>query len=155
MENLGINIRSLTTDRHVQVAKYMREERSDIIHQYDIWHFNKTIKKALLKAAKKKDCGIINKWIRAIINHFSWVCKNCNRDYNQLKEMWMSIMFHISNKHEWVGYDYYKKCEHPKLTKKEMKRKKWIKEGTTAFFEVEKIVKNRKTLKDLKQCTEF
>ena len=64
-------------------------------------------------------------------------------------------MFHISNKHEWVGYDYYKKCEHPKLTKKEMKRKKWIKEGTTAFFEVEKIVKNRKTLNDLTQCTEF
>ena len=27
------------------------------------------------------------------------------------KEMWMSmsIMFHISNKHEWVGYDYYKR----------------------------------------------
>ena len=57
IETLGSNIRSLTTDRLLQVAKYMREERSHIIHQYDIWHFTKSIKKTFLKAAKKEDCG--------------------------------------------------------------------------------------------------
>ena len=61
VKSLGVTVRSLTTDRHPQVSKYMLEERKDVKHQYDIWHFTKNIKKALLKAAKKKNCDIINR----------------------------------------------------------------------------------------------
>ena len=153
VETLGIGIRSLTTDRHPQVIKYMREQRSHIIHQFDIWHFSKSIKKALVKAAKKKDCDIINKWIKSIINHFWWSCLNCSGEFNQLKERWISIIFHISNRHKWVGYEHFHRCVHPKLKAK--RSKKWIKEGTKAYCEVERIVKKKKTLKDLRHCTEF
>ena len=132
----------------------MREERKDVKHQYDIWHFTENIKKALLKAAKKKNCDIINRWIKGIINHF-WCCSRCGGNYQQLQENWMSIMFHIRNKHKWVGYNHYKKCKHPMLTKSQIKKKKWIKEGTPAFCEIEKVIKKKKTLNDLKLCTEF
>ena len=151
----GISIRSLTTDRHPQVMKYIRENQSEIIHQFDIWHFSKSIKKALVKAAKKKFCDIINKWIKSIINHFWWSCSSCCRDFDRLKETWISVLFHISNKHEWIGYDHFKMCEHRKLTKKQRKKKKWIKEGTRAFFEIEKVVKDKRRLNDLRHCTEF
>ena len=155
VEPLGVLIRSLTTDRHPGVAKYLREERPDIKHQYDIWHFTKNIKKALLKAAKKKDCEIINDWVKAIISHFWWCCSSCKGNYEELKERWMSLTFHICNVHKWVGYHHFKKCDHPTLLKNQAKRKKWLKQGTLAFSEVEKIIKNKKTLSDLKQCTEF
>ena len=67
----------------------------------------------------------------------------------------MSIMFHISNKHRWVGYKHFKKCAHKKLTKRERKKKNWIKEGTAAYVELEKIIKKKQTLKDLAHCTKF
>ena len=155
IETLGVEPRSITTDRHPGVTKYLREDRPDIIHQYDIWHFTKNIKKALLKAGKKKNCEIINDWVKAIINHFWWCCSSCNGNYEDLKERWMSLMFHISNKHTWVGYNHFEKCAHPKLTNQQIKKKKWIKQGTPAFTEVEKIVTNKRTLNDLQHCTEF
>ena len=37
--NLDIDV--LITDRHRQIAKYIREEHPDIQHRYDIWHVAK------------------------------------------------------------------------------------------------------------------
>ena len=42
------------TDRHQQIRAYMKKERADITHQFDIWHVGKNIKKKLVKKAKKK-----------------------------------------------------------------------------------------------------
>ena len=63
------NIQSLTTDRYVQIIKHMRE-RSKKKHQFDIWHTSKSVKKKLTAASKRKDCEILQKWIRPIIGHF-------------------------------------------------------------------------------------
>lgn len=38
----GVTISDLTTDRHVQVRKFLREERSDINHWFDGWHLAKS-----------------------------------------------------------------------------------------------------------------
>ena len=122
VEDLGVEVESLVTDRHQGVTKWLREEKNEISHQFDIWHFSKNIKKKLLKAAKKKDCEIINDWIKAIINHFWWCCKTCDGSVDVLRERWMSLMFHVSNKHRWVGYKHFKRCAHKKLTKKEIKK---------------------------------
>ena len=45
LDRKEIQVDSLTTDRHSQIRKYMREERKDINHQFDIWHVSKNIKK--------------------------------------------------------------------------------------------------------------
>ena len=50
----AINISSSTTDRHKQVRSFLRKNRKGILHQFDVWHFAKNIKKHLLKIAK--DC---------------------------------------------------------------------------------------------------
>ena len=87
--------------------------------------------------------------------HFWWCCKTCDGCVDTLRERWTSLMFHISNRHRWVGYKHFKRCAHKKLSNKEMKNKLWIKEGTPAYIEVEKIVKNKKNLSDLQHCTKF
>ena len=150
VESMSVKVKSIVTDRHQGVTKYLREEKKSIIHQFDIWHFTKNIKKALLKAAKKKDCEIINDWVKAIINHFWWCCKTCGGSEEVLRERWTSLMFHISNKHRWVGYKHFKRCEHKKLSKREMKKKLWVKEGTAAYIAIEKNFKKQKNFERLK-----
>ena len=54
MAQKGIALKQITTDRHQSVKEYLREERSDIEHQFDVWHFCKNIKSKILKAAQKK-----------------------------------------------------------------------------------------------------
>ena len=81
----------LTTDHHCQIKKYMRGEEEDIYHQFDVWHFCKSVKIKLLNAAKKKACEDFKLWIKSICNHF----------WNEilLKEKWKSIVFLIQSKH--------------------------------------------------------
>ena len=47
MEARDINIKQITTDRHAQIKKLMREEHPNISHQFDIWHVCKNIRKKL------------------------------------------------------------------------------------------------------------
>ena len=39
----------ITTDRHTQIRKYMREKEPGINHQFDVLHFVKNIKKIATK----------------------------------------------------------------------------------------------------------
>lgn len=41
LQEKGVEIESLVTDRHASVAKWMRENQPDIKHQYDVWHIAK------------------------------------------------------------------------------------------------------------------
>ena len=65
-----INIFSVTTGRYKQVRSFLRKNRKNIRHQFDVWRFAKNIKKHLLKATRKKYCSELGPWIKAIINHF-------------------------------------------------------------------------------------
>jgi len=77
--NLKIPMTSLTTDRHTQIRAFMRDYHSSISHQFDVWHFAKSIKKKLSKLAKKADKADLNDWIKSIINHFWWCCATCEK----------------------------------------------------------------------------
>ena len=50
-----------------------------------------------------------------------------------LREKWISILFHVQNKHSWTGCKKFKKCAHPRLTKKQKKAKEWISPKSEAF----------------------
>ena len=41
LHEMGVEVENLVTDRHAQVAKWMREEHPDINHRYDVWHIAK------------------------------------------------------------------------------------------------------------------
>ena len=49
----GIVIKQLTTDRHMQIRKYLKEDEPQIDHQFDVWHFLKNTESKVIAAAKK------------------------------------------------------------------------------------------------------
>ena len=155
IENEGLRIRSITTDRHVQIRAYLAKSRTDIIHQFDIWHVARSIKKKLSKKAKTKSCEELGPWIKSIINHFWWSCKGCNNDYNLLKEKWTSVLFHVRNVHRWHNYELFKMCEHGPLSKSDSKDINWLQEGTPSFHAVEQVVLDKTLIKDLRHLTEY
>jgi hypothetical protein len=153
--NQNVTIEQITTDRHKQIRKYIKEEQPDISHQFDIWHFCKNIKTKLVAASKKSSCTIIQKWIKSICNHLWWSCATCDGDEELLREKWISVLFHIQNKHKWSGSNKFWKCEHPRLTKKKTKTKEWIKPDSGPFKMLQSIVLNKTLLGDLKHLAQF
>ena len=41
---IGIMMKSITTDQHVQIRSYLAKEHPGILHQFDVWHVGKNIK---------------------------------------------------------------------------------------------------------------
>ena len=96
-ESRNVTVTFLTTDRHRQVRAYMKKEKPNIIHQFDIWHVGENIKKKDVAEAKNSKCQDLNFWIKSIINHFWWCCTSCKGDSVELREKWLSLLSHISN----------------------------------------------------------
>ena len=147
----GIRIDQLTTDRHTQIKKYMRECEPTINHQFDIWHVCKNVKKKLAAASKKKPNAILTGWIKSICNHFWWSCATCNDDPQILKEKWISILFHIQNKHQWSGNMVFHACCHGELSN----NKEWLLPESEAFRSLQLIVLDKTLLSDMKHFTKF
>ena len=124
-------------------------------HQFDVWHFAKNIKKMLLAACKKSSCKILEKWIKSIGNYFWWSCATCEGDAQILRERWISVLFHIQNKHRSTGHEKFQKCIHPRLTKKQIKGKEWLSPKSEAFEALQNIALDKKVLEDLSHLTKF
>jgi len=69
IKDRDIVVEQITTDRHKQIRKYIREEEKEINQQFDVWHFCKNIRKKLIAASKKKSCAQLSSWIKSICNH--------------------------------------------------------------------------------------
>ena len=50
----SIKITTLTTGRHVQIRSFLSSEYPEILHQFDVWHFGKPVKKTLSEITKKE-----------------------------------------------------------------------------------------------------
>ena len=151
----GIKIGSIATDRHKQIRSYIRKLLKYILHQFDVWHVGKNIKKKLVKLAKKKNCCSLNQWIKAIINLFWWCCTSCEGDSENLKEKWLSILYHITDWHWWKGFKTFKKSQHKKLTRKEQSCKPFLKLSSPACKALESIVTDKSLLGALNFLTKF
>ena len=62
------------------------------------------------------------------------------------------FMFKIYTNRELENH---KKCEHRRLTKKEVKSKDWLSADSEEFKALQKFVTDKKTLNDLEYLTEF
>ena len=69
----------ITTDRHTQICKYMK-------HQFDVWHFVKSITKKLINASEKASCKILSNYVKSIGNHLRWACATSEGDIELLQE---------------------------------------------------------------------
>ena len=133
----------------------MRENEKDTIHQFDIWHFCKSVEKNFAAASKKKPCQALNGWIKSIINHLWWAVSTCDGDETLLREKWCSILFHIQNKHKWSSCSKFYKCVHPRITKSKARKKLRLNPTSDAFKALQSIVLDKHVLGDLKYLTKF
>ena len=91
----SIKITTLTTEGHVQIRSFLRKEYPEILHQFDVWHFPKSVKKALSEIARKRDCHQAILSIKAIINRLSWCCASLIGNEKFIMEKWLSMWNHI------------------------------------------------------------
>lgn len=150
-----VTISCITTDRHISITSAMDKEYSHIKHQYDIWHLSKSIVKKLNKKAKVKKYADIASWIQSMSNHLWWSAATCNGDVKLLREKWKSVIHHVANKHSWRDAEVFHKCAHPRLNRREVRTKCWLKAGSPAHVALEEVILQPKLLNDLAKLTDF
>lgn len=76
--DLNLNICVVSTDRHVSIKKLMRTDPrfKKIIHQFDPWHIGKGILKKMIKASKKKDKIIEQRYCFILVKSRSYIKRN-------------------------------------------------------------------------------
>ena len=146
-----IKITTLTTDRHVQIRSFLSREYPEILHQFGVWHFGKSLKKLYLKLRKKRDCHQVSLWIKAIINHLWWCCASSIGNEKLIREKWLSMLNHIRGIHSWEDNKLFHKCEHGQMDRE----RKWLKTDSPSLLALKNVVENKKILAEIKYLSKF
>jgi len=107
----------------------------------------KGVFKKLETSGKKKKGKQVADWARSVSNHLYWCAASSDGDGEMVSEKWLSILNHITNVHEGHG-ERFPKCLHGELEDRD-----WIKKGSLAFQEMEKIVRGRLLVQDIKKLS--
>ncbi len=149
----GLNIEVFGTDCSTSIAKLMRDYFPHIHHEHDVYHIEKRVKKMLLQKANHRDNHALHAWIKPVINQLWWAAQTCNRDAVELREKWLSIMYHITNHHEWDMFEVYKRCAHPPLTVEEKRMKRWLKVDSPPHSALKEVILNKRLVADIEKLT--
>ncbi|XDV11893.1 hypothetical protein PO909_000688 [Leuciscus waleckii] len=147
LEKSGVKVASLVTDRHTQVQKFVREQKPDIDHFYDVWHLCKALTKKMDAMSKEKDCNKVKMWRKSIKNHLYWSASGSSNGEETVAK-WTSLLNHIQNVHVHEN-PLFPKCLHPPSTDKN----KWLKPATKAIYKLEKVLMNQRVLCDVKKLS--
>ncbi|XP_058606125.1 uncharacterized protein LOC131523619 isoform X2 [Onychostoma macrolepis] len=145
LEANSLAVEYITTNRHPQIQKFLRERK--IVQFYDVWHFEKGLYKKLDKLSQKKGCEILKKWLRSIKNHVYWSATSSTSGPEKVAK-WTSLLNHIQNIHIHENPEF-PKCAHPDQASRDPK--KWFQTGSMPLHKVEKILNNKRVLKDVEK----
>ncbi|XP_042578764.1 uncharacterized protein LOC109076260 isoform X2 [Cyprinus carpio] len=138
---------SIVTDRHPQIQKYLRE--ANITQYNDVWHIEKGVSKKLLRIAQSKDSEKLQKWLRSIKNHIYWTATTSSSGQERVAK-WTSILNHVQDMHTHED-PVFPRCLHPQRTSRD--KSKWLRAGTPAFCRLEKVLTNKRILKDVEKLS--
>ena len=120
LKNSGATIPVFISDRHMGIAKWLREDQPTTKHFFDIWHVAKSLTKKILKASKEKGSEILKDWLRGIKNHLYWSVTSTKSGFEaMIKAKWLSIMQHVTNRHTEHSDKLYPNCIHGELEKRD------------------------------------
>ena len=146
----------LATDRHLMIGSMMKKEPyTSIDHQFDIWHLVKSLLKKLWAKARSAENEDLADWMQSISNHFWWCVATCRGNAQLLREKWLSLLNHITNRHAWGGNQLFHKCEHAKLTLEQKRFTKWLNPKSEAYKALQSVVTATQFLNALPQVTKF
>ncbi|XP_034722579.1 uncharacterized protein LOC117941677 isoform X1 [Etheostoma cragini] len=143
----GVKLDCIITDRHPQIRKFLRERK--ISHYYDVWHVAKGLSKKLQQLGKDKDCALVKKWHKSIVNHLYW-CATSSVSGPEKVAKWKSLLNHIQDVH--IHSDpAFPKCVHPPKASKD--HSKWFQPGTSALNRLERVLTNKRYLTDVEKLS--
>ena len=93
--------------------------------------------------------------MKAIVNHYLWCCTISSEYTKELKEKWLSILYHITHKHRWENSEYLKSASTKNQLKKDRASKPFLKAWSLTFTASKMLVKEKSLLNDLKYLTTF
>ncbi|XP_068135336.1 uncharacterized protein [Hyperolius riggenbachi] len=144
----NFNVHFVGTDVNPEFRKLMATRYDNINHQFDLWHYAKSLKQQLLLVAEKPLCDELTPWIGPIITHFYWCSRTCCGREELFKEKWESLLHHITNEHSWIEGDEEKGCEHGPLTEGQQTNT-WLDRRSPAFQALSEFVYNPKFEEDI------
>uniref|UniRef100_A0A9J8DC12 Uncharacterized protein n=1 Tax=Cyprinus carpio carpio TaxID=630221 RepID=A0A9J8DC12_CYPCA len=143
LEECGVRLDCIVTDRHPQIQKFLKER--NVTQYYDVWHLEKGLSKKLEQIARDKDCSIVKKWQHSIRNHLYWTAVSSTSGPEKVAK-WKSLINHIQDVH--IHDDpLYPQCEHSHRVSKGSS--KHFKPGSKPLYRVEKVLTNNRVLKDV------
>ncbi|XP_078123330.1 uncharacterized protein LOC144528551 isoform X1 [Sander vitreus] len=143
LESRGVDLDCIVTDRHPRVQEFLRER--NITHYYDVRHMAKGISKKLEAISKQKDCEELKKWLKSIDDHIHWTAAGSTSGPERIAK-WTAILNHVRDVHTHED-PLYPECEH--VIRKTTDKRKWLQAATPAFYKLEKLLTNKRTLKDV------
>ncbi|OCT92938.1 hypothetical protein XELAEV_18016005mg [Xenopus laevis] len=151
----GVNVQMICTDLHPGRRSVMKTNYKHIMHQFDVWHFAKSVGSKVVTASKRKAFRDLAQWVSPIKKHLCWAARTCEGNKDLLMEKWLSLLYHVIGVHKWKTGKLYHKCEHEELTDDVDKRRLWMKKGSFAHLKLGEIIKSRTVMKDLTHLSEF
>ncbi|CAH2293317.1 PREDICTED: uncharacterized protein LOC100485380 [Pelobates cultripes] len=149
-----ILISILVTNHHVSIRKIMRERYKHINHQFDIWHYCRSIYLKLSTICRQSMYKELVPWQNSIINHMWAACSYSKGNPVLLKEKWLSVMHHIINEHEWESATLLKKCQHAEYVQTQ-EQTSWLKKNGVAYSKLRSFVTDSKLEKDFPHLVHF
>ncbi|XP_035530157.1 uncharacterized protein LOC118337309 [Morone saxatilis] len=144
LEERGVTMDSIVTDRHPRGQRFLREAR--ITQYYNVCHMERGLSKKLLKISQNKECEKLKKWLLSIKNHIYWTAAS-STSVPERAAKWTSILNHVRDIHTHED----PQCSHPPHTTKD--QGKWLTAGTPAFCRLEKVLTNKRVLKDVEKLS--
>ncbi|KAH9366775.1 hypothetical protein HPB48_009596 [Haemaphysalis longicornis] len=107
LEDHGVAVELIVTDRHAQIKCLLRKEKQSIRHEFDVWHVAKA---AWLSRARAV--------IKSVSNHLYWSAASSRGCHEMIVAKWQSLLNPIRGVHTHDS-SLFPSCVHGKLTAEE------------------------------------
>ncbi|XP_070389108.1 uncharacterized protein [Dermacentor albipictus] len=150
LQDHHIDVTSIVTDRHAQIKCFLRKERSDITHEFDVWHVVKGVHKKLLAVAKRNDSKELKEWTQAVGNHLYWSAASSEGHKELIVPKWKSLLNHVRDIHS------HEDALFPSCLHGYIEPRNWLSTESKAFQKLKEVATSKALLRDLPQlATKF
>ncbi|XP_045201100.2 uncharacterized protein LOC123546133 isoform X3 [Mercenaria mercenaria] len=104
------------------------------------------VKTKLTTLWKKRGCEKVAKWTQSISNHLYFCAATSEGDGDLVEQKWLSVLNHITNKHEGHG-EKFPSCTHGPI------ERDWIKEGSKAHKELQLLLGKKRLVTDIRKLS--
>ncbi|XP_030292200.1 uncharacterized protein LOC115593026 [Sparus aurata] len=149
LEDKGVVVKAVVTDRHTGVQKFLREQRPGISHYFDPWHMGKGIGKKIDAMAKMRRTQEVGPWRKSVVNHLYWSAST-SASGQEVVAKWASIANHLQNVHTHEN-PLLPSCLHQPLVEEQARH--WLKPSTAACEQLTAVLLAPRLLKDMEKIS--